>query len=664
MNSCDILIMATSRWCIFQTYIRNSPSFWSGVIELQREFPEDTASAAYPCWAWVNSQLIGSDYDTYNASTLYPGTFRNFSLPRTRSGLVGAAAASNTSFLTPFERFGYSQQMTSVNAALSFGQAKAGVLPEAYPWDPTKKLIHTMRPRVSQTETHGRAFGIKGTAAQGLSPMNIASVPVDSDYFYSSAGTATDHWLLPTHTMNSAEFGFSQTSNPQLVASVSYATAWTVNSVTMTAYHPGASNQLYIGQPVTFSSTSTLPAEIVSGVVYYVASTTTNNFGICTAPGQPAFKVTSQGLGTVTRTIGLPAAALCTEVDTLMPAKVYDYVSTGTYFYLATAAGVQKVDNSSTASVKIAAVTDTLMLSIVFDGRYVYAAGETRVWRIDTANSDAVTSNTVTGISSPGQIFWSGSYLWVGSRGTSTICLLTRLQYSAAGVIGQSAVTGITSSTVQVSVGSMCTDFNGSVYMLQGGQHGATILTAADQRLYRITESTATTNGVISSIGTTAGVAASFCGGLHYEAGSIITAYAADLLTVRRVNVATFTVTETLCSVLPYSIQISNMYVASRGMIRISRVGAAYMVTVPGNSAAAINVALINHSDFNSVVNYTTQLVNSVVGAITLAGYPTAYSFDGNRILGANTNTYFSEITNVVKSVSAAGTNAMWMLPK
>lgn len=222
-NSSDLVVFASPRYAIFQSFIRNMPDIWQGVIEMEREAPEDTAGAGYPCWAWINGQTYAQCYQSAHGSSDYYGTgTAAFSMPRTRNGATGIAAATNhvitsailpnTGYNAPFADYLYTHSVT-------------------YGWDTNKKLIHTPKnyhPTVGSPQAnYGRHFGLKITPPVG-EVMNKVAVPVDSDKFFSAGGSNADHWVLPLVGKNvSVAYGEGATGGNYTTSSVSSATLGT-----------------------------------------------------------------------------------------------------------------------------------------------------------------------------------------------------------------------------------------------------------------------------------------------------------------------------------------------------------------------------------------------------------------------------------------------------
>lgn len=307
-NFCDVLLFVNSRWLILQSFIRNQPSCWSGVIELAREAPEDTATAGYPCWCWVSSATIMTQIP---ATTPVIGCV---SFPRTVSGATGAAAATVTSLQTPYTRFGASSLL---------GQPFSSLPNYAtYAWNTADKIIHSIRPVVNTTELHGRMFGLKMTYNIG-SPFSQVSLPIDSNYAYSAAGTQTTHWVL----------GGYPSTTPQ-------------NLFVNTANYPTGS---VITQSVGLSGT--VRAAVPVGVYFYVG-TSVGVYKVDASSTAPT------SLGVITGTSGKDMQTI--EYDN------YQYV------YVGGPDGLYRIDTLNNDTVTFLAVTGGIS-GMWWDGTYLWA---------------------------------------------------------------------------------------------------------------------------------------------------------------------------------------------------------------------------------------------------------------------------------------------------
>jgi hypothetical protein len=88
-----IIVNATARHLLLQTYIINEPGHWAGIFETERVAAEDIASNTAPCFFYTNSLMFGTPFGIDNSR------FANTSMvmmafPRTPDGQVNEFAAS------------------------------------------------------------------------------------------------------------------------------------------------------------------------------------------------------------------------------------------------------------------------------------------------------------------------------------------------------------------------------------------------------------------------------------------------------------------------------------------------------------------------------------------------------------------------------------------
>lgn len=305
-NNCDIFIFGNTRYLGIMTYIHGSASPWSMVVEHEREAPEDTAAAGYPCWSLIDS---ATTFAINGGLSVNDGP----AIPRTRDGATGGAAKKGywTTFLSWFA-CGYSGVNTKLvdtsQTYLTSGSAYWQNVTHA--WDVTKKLISSVRfLKISSTTpysvvTQGRCFGIKISPPVG-SPMDRVQLPIDANGFYASGGTVTDHWILPI---------------------------------------------------------SIIRADV----------TTNLNFLSTGGGAQPSVNTSTSNTD-----------------------RSRSVVFTGRHFYCATSTGVYKY-NVETGVMSAVIATTQDCFGIAYDGRFVWAGGATNLFKIDTANSDAVTLGPAT----------------------------------------------------------------------------------------------------------------------------------------------------------------------------------------------------------------------------------------------------------------------------
>lgn len=199
----DIIIFGSSRWLGLMTFQLGSPSLWSMVVELEREAPEDTAGAGYPCWGLINSENFLGTASISNLNN-------SIALPRTRNGGTGITARQLWGYQTSIGNFGgdfgiatgWADSVYETNASYKF---------LTHAWDNTKKIVSHYKP-IQRTAAplsyaiYGRAYGIKLAPPIG-NTLDKVTLAVDADFFFQAGGTNTDHWILPTNNHAPSVFG-------------------------------------------------------------------------------------------------------------------------------------------------------------------------------------------------------------------------------------------------------------------------------------------------------------------------------------------------------------------------------------------------------------------------------------------------------------------------
>ena len=88
-----IIVNATERHLLLQTYILNEPGHWAGVFEAERVAGEDISSNTAPNFFYTNSLMFGTPYGIDNTRTSN-NSFVMMAFPRTPDGLVNEFAAA------------------------------------------------------------------------------------------------------------------------------------------------------------------------------------------------------------------------------------------------------------------------------------------------------------------------------------------------------------------------------------------------------------------------------------------------------------------------------------------------------------------------------------------------------------------------------------------
>jgi hypothetical protein len=88
-----IIVNATDRHLLLQTYILNEAGHWAGVFETERVAGEDTSSNSAPCFFYTNSLMLGTPFGIDNNRTSN-NSFVMMAFPRTPDGLTNEFAAA------------------------------------------------------------------------------------------------------------------------------------------------------------------------------------------------------------------------------------------------------------------------------------------------------------------------------------------------------------------------------------------------------------------------------------------------------------------------------------------------------------------------------------------------------------------------------------------
>lgn len=518
-NLCDVVVMVSSKWLVLQTFIRNEPSPWSGVFEVMREAPEDTASNGYPCWCWVSSATV---FSTFN-------TTRPFvSFPRTVGGLTGlnaVIATSNLGLQLPYVKLGGNLGQATT-ALTSFIQ---------YSWNTNNRIIQAARPVFGLSELHGRIYGLKFTYNVG-SPWNTVPVPINTSTFnYSATGTSTPHWILG--------------ANPT------------------TAY------------------TNVLVTNSVNG---------------------------GSGYG-IANTITVTGAMAATPV--------------GSNWYVATQTGVTIIDNSGTTLNVLNTVTGIsgICQDIKYDNsRYVYVSTATGVVQIDTQNNNAIANLAISGGTS--SLFWDGTNLWAGARGTIVSNNVYQINVSNLTVAATIPLT----NTVSAYIGGICSDNAGNTYVV-----------TTETMLYKITNSTS----VVTKLTSTALGLAGYQSGVYFNGNQLMITYPSSGL----VNFSYYTTSGSLL----LTTNVSGNYAAasslSFGKAECGKLGAydfcsTYYTSTPGGT-------VINLNSYGGM-------------ALSVAGQ-TSFGCDGNRAYSVNlASSTLTIYTSLFHPDETTTINGRMLLPK
>jgi len=262
-QNCDMIVMVSPRWLAFTSFINNEQGLWSGVFEMGREDPNDTAAAGYPCWAWMSATLpmLGQQTVSTSAKGLNGNDYTLCSMPRTRDGSTGVNAAKR--FAADYGTVSFPNWLITAAQSFMFSLGNQVNKFIANQWNITGKLTLPIKPIHNYDQTYatnyGTMFGLKVTGNSGSSSMNKIALKVDSDGNYSNEGTTNNHWLLntaykPITYIDSAWFGNTAWSALSLTIGVSQQPIDIV-STGLSYYMTTASGKLYKVDTLTLTVT-------------------------------------------------------------------------------------------------------------------------------------------------------------------------------------------------------------------------------------------------------------------------------------------------------------------------------------------------------------------------------------------------------------------------
>lgn len=162
VRDCYIFVAGTSRHLVLQSYIRNEPSHWAGIFEVERTAVEDISSNSAPCFFYTNSLMFGTPWGTNDSNTR---SVCMVAFPRTNDNETGAFAAKTYAPVTT-----------------------RGMYP---PYYPSSNTGNTGANSVNILSTHdgnmlhlGSFYNTIGT--WGWDPLKIVVSPVSLDHTYKS----------------------------------------------------------------------------------------------------------------------------------------------------------------------------------------------------------------------------------------------------------------------------------------------------------------------------------------------------------------------------------------------------------------------------------------------------------------------------------------------
>lgn len=345
--------------------------------------------------------------------------------------------------------------------------------------------------------------------------------------------------------------------------------------------------------------------------------------------GVPALTI---GPGLIGATVNYPQGSVTTTTVNLGSGAVINAVEpVGLYYYIATATGVFKIDNSSTTPTSLGVLSGTsgkIYNSITYDNdQYVYAAGPDGVYRIDTLNSDTVTflATNANGVTT---LLWDGTYLWAGNRTAATTGHLFQINVTSFTVAAT-----INLGAVSTQPGGICTDYQGNMYALTN-----------TGTLYKIVISSSTVSVLQASMN-----GPFIASGLYYNGVQLVACgLASSVIYYNKL----LSLSGTIVTAISYTGY--NSYQTNTGAMQIGKHG-------------IYDYYAGNNYVYNGII-FTTDLSGLTSGIVNTSQVGqnsswTSFQSDGNRAYGS-TGTLLSLWTNMFRPDDNATTYGRFLLPQ
>lgn len=230
----------------------NIQQIWTGCVEFERAQPEDTGTglgtssgvtyytgapvsstvgvAPWPCYAYFNGNRFpvgGSQLPTLPVAQTTGVHGMLFATPRVRCStgdLVGLNAHVYSGATITTGLWGHMWEFMGSGAYATAGTPSAGAFPAQTAGFAIQQHMGQLVPVYTNVynskrfmfspvavlgpkydpDIRGRIYGLKVIPSNLGTLMDTVSVTVDSNFFYNSSGTATDHWVITTPPVQGA----------------------------------------------------------------------------------------------------------------------------------------------------------------------------------------------------------------------------------------------------------------------------------------------------------------------------------------------------------------------------------------------------------------------------------------------------------------------------
>jgi hypothetical protein len=296
----------------------------------------------------------------------------------------------------------------------------------------------------------------------------------------------------------------------------------------------------------------------------------------------------------------------------------------GSNWYVSTSSGVYIIDNSGTTLNVLNQVPGIsgVCFDIEFDNsRYVYVSTASGVAQIDTQNNNAVANLTIAGGTS--SLFWDGTYLWAGARGSVTSNNVFQITGSTFTLTATIPLT----NTVAAYIGGICSDNAGNTYVV-----------TTETILYKIVNSSSVVSKLTATIGT-----AGYTSGVYFNGNQLMVCYQAG-------SNAAFNYYTTSGSLLNSNTIACNPTAASiqgYGKAEVGKIGAYDYYSVYYNASGS-----------GTMLN-----LNGYGGAAFTTTAQTSFICDGNRAFASSQSNFYL-YTGLFHPDEASTVNGRMLLPK
>ena len=211
-------VAATSRHMVIQSFIRNEPGLWAGILEFERVAQEDISQNSAPCFAYTNSLMFGTPWGQTANNT--PSRYM-MAFPRTPDNQTGAYAARVYSPVTTRGMYppyypSANTGNTGANSVIIVNTHDGNALHlgsfyntlGVWGWDATKAVVSPVTvDHIYKSMPFGRIYNVGITKPIGQQSFDSTYLSADgTDGFPSSSGSNTEFLTLALNGGSETEY--------------------------------------------------------------------------------------------------------------------------------------------------------------------------------------------------------------------------------------------------------------------------------------------------------------------------------------------------------------------------------------------------------------------------------------------------------------------------